>query len=167
MPSVAAKLRYSFNAEAIAAGVDKAEARVMAQSAAYVMRVARNSLKRASKKSPSSGPGETPRGHDNRIKTFLSFGFDSSTGRTLVGPEKLPNAVSDTELSALEHGGETEIQESAGQFVTNASGKTERLQQDRKRKVTMAARPFMQPALVRSAGKLKQIWAGSIKRGRA
>lgn len=166
MPSVSATMKQFFDRDVVMSALSKAQTRVMAQGGNYVMKAARNSIRKASKKSPVSSPGNTPKSQTGLLKEHIYFAYDASTGGVVVGPSKL-NAKGRDVPKVLEYGGDTEIYEPAGQFVTGASGKTEKLAKGRNKKITMAARPYMQPALVRSADKLKQIWAGSIKRGSA
>lgn len=168
MPSVSATMKQFFDRDAVMSAVGTAQRRAMAQSGNYVMKAARNSIRNASKKSPvSAADGKSPpKSQTGLLKEHIYFAYDASTGGIVVGPSKL-NAKGRDVPKVLEYGGDTEIYEPAGQFVTGASGKTEKLEKGRNKKITMAARPFMQPALTRSADKLKKIWAGSVKRGRA
>lgn len=167
--------RMFFDRAAVAGAVDKASMRVLSKFGAFVRTTARQSIRparqtpiselteeqlasyrravaiarRTGKPKPrrpmqSSKPGQPPRSHLGLLKRFIFFAYDQSTNGVVIGPARL-NGVDGgpRALEALEEGGQSK----------NGRGKT----------ITVAARPFMGPALAKEQPKLPALWANSVK----
>ncbi len=110
-------------------------------------------------------PGQPPHAHKSRTSTrtskktgktrtrsvsflreFLFFSFDQSTRSVVVGPVKLSSTIDSGALSALEFGGQATIQ---------VHGK--------EKKASIAARPYMGPALEAEKPNFAQLWANSVR----
>lgn len=94
----------------------------------------RTIAKRAIRKRKAvSQPGSPPTSRTGILKKFLFYSWDPSTQSVLVGPEKLAGAKT-MAPRALEFGSNT-----------------------------IAARPYMRPALDAAMAKLPELWNGAIK----
>jgi hypothetical protein len=164
-----------FDRAAISGAVDKATRSVLSKFGAFVMTASRRSIKPAKQmtlaemsieeqqlfkrraaiakaqgkprpKRPraSSKPGQPPRSQLGILRRFILFGYDTEARSVVVGPARLNGVKGGPDaLSALEEGGNSR----------NAKGKS----------ITVAARPFMGPALEREKPKLPAMWANSVK----
>lgn len=90
----------------------------------------------------ASKPGEPPRVRRGDIKQQLFYVYDPSSKSVVVGPAKLSRATGAP--ATLEFGGSTR-----GSF-----GKT----------VTVAKRPYMQPALAVARPKMSELWKNSVRK---
>jgi hypothetical protein len=135
-----------FDAPKIVAAVDKATRNVLSRFGAFVRRTAKGSIRKA--KSPSK-PGKPPHSHVGLLKEFIFFSFDVESRSVVIGPTRL-NQKSGSAPSVLEYGGTTSI-------VTRRNGRTSR------RRVTIAERPYMNPALDKELPKLPAMWRDSVK----
>lgn len=136
-----------FDRQKITRAVDKAKRAVLSKAGAFIRTVARTSIR---KRKGSAPPGSPPHSHVGLLRKFILFGYDRTSDSVVVGPAKLnkPNEAP----RVLEHGGTT----TATRF---ARGKR------RSRRVRIAARPFMGPALEKERSKLPKLWAGSVRGG--
>ncbi len=134
-----------FDRKAVLDAVDKAKRAVLSKAGAFIRTVARTSIR---KRKGSAPPGSPPHSHVGLLRNFIFFGYDRASDSVVVGPAKLnkPNEAP----HVLEHGGVT----TATRF---ARGRL------RKRRVRVAARPFMGPALEKERPKLPPLWRGSIR----
>lgn len=92
----------------------------------------------------ASPPGTPPRSRTGHLKRFLLYGFDSSTRSVVVGPALLPGR-------------------SAAQRVLEAGGKTRIKTRGQTRTVSIAARPFMSPALQKNLSFIPSAFANSLR----
>lgn len=138
-----------FDAAAVMAATTKAERQVMSKFGAFVRTKARSSIR---KRKAASPPGSPPSSHGNQLlKKNIYFVFEPSSRSVVVGPTLLGGKVGDAP-AALEHGGATEL-------FTGSKRRGTR----KKKRVTVAARPFMQPAFAGELPKLDGLWANSIR----
>lgn len=136
-----------FDAPKVVRAVDAATRRVLSKFGAYVRTAARSSIRKRKK---ASAPGSPPSSHAGYLKQFLYFGYDAAHRSVVIGPARL-NKTEGTAPAALEYGGTATIvrrQRSGKQTITRAS---------------IAARPFMAPALKQELPKLPAMWANSVK----
>lgn len=123
--------------------LNSARIRILFQNAGYLRRVARSSIKSASrskkKRGVSSQPGSTPLNHRGGagIRRTISFQVDRIRGFAVVGYERGRNPGIP---KALERGGTTRA-------VSFRKMRTQRI----------AARPVMKPGLRKSIQKFRQI----------
>lgn len=139
--------RLFFDREKVVRAVDSAKRAVLSKAGAFIRTVARTSIR---KRKGSAPPGLPPHSHVGLLRNLILFGYDRASDSVVVGPAKLnkPNEAP----RVLEHGGTT----TATRF---ARGKR------RSRRVRIAARPFMGPALEKERPKLPRLWVGSVRGG--
>jgi hypothetical protein len=157
-----------FDREAVIKAMDRATHEALFKSAMYVRRVAKNSIKKVGKRlakrhkesgasgSPVSAPGGPPFDHgaggEGPLKRLLVGSWDSSTRSSVVGPTLFDASVRASQRprapEALEFGGTVTATTRAGKRLS----------------LHYQARPFMAPALERSAaaGKIAEQFRGSL-----
>lgn len=135
-----------FDRAAVTRSVDAAKRRVLAKAGAFIRTAARTSIR---KRKGSAPPGKPPHSHEGSLRRLILFGYDCTNDSVVVGPVGFKNSVAPR---ALEHGGTTVV----------LSRRRGRLQT---RKVRIAARPYMAPALERERPKLPLLWRNSVRRG--
>jgi hypothetical protein len=139
--------------------VGRKMAAVLNHFGGLVRKIARNSIKRRKK---SSQPGDPPSSHTGLLKKFIFYTFDRVRKSVIVGPVKL-NARSALNLGAnvrtipetLEYGGNVVRTEYLSKITgtwkpLTSSHSAKRVARwgrpTRKRTVTIAPRPYMNPA---------------------
>lgn len=135
-----------FDRKAVTSRVNNAARKVLSKFGAFVRTAARHSIR---KRKRTSSPGEPPSSHAGLLKKMIYFGYDCARQSVVIGPERLNQKVGDAP-AALEYGGSSTI-------VEGLRGRR------RKRRVRIAARPFMGPAFENERPKLPAMWAGSVK----
>lgn len=112
-----------------------------------------------------SRPGRPPHAHKSRkitrtsrstgkkrtrtvsfLKEFLYYKYDFTSESVVIGPERLATTVDPNALPALEYGGSAII-----------------ISDGKKKRVTIAARPFMRPAFEIERPGLSQLWKDSVR----
>lgn len=159
-----------FDRQKVLDAVDKATVKNLSKSGANVRKTAQKSLVYSDK--PSSA-GRPPHAHRSRtiirksrsgkvqyskktgqalkrsvsfLREYLYFFYDQTAKSVVIGPVKLDSTIDSAALPALEYGGTSTIQD---------HGKAKR--------VSIAARPFMQPAFQAELPNLEKIWMNSVK----
>lgn len=170
-----AKLKQSFfDAQKVINAIGKARAKVLSKAGAFVRTAARSSIRKSKK---VSEPGQPPRGHDKQdLKRRIFFAFDRSRDSVVIGPEKLNvvhfqgdgKPVSGTVPETLEYGGQIgvmEVQRSDGSWKRADLRSRRRLvgRSTRIRRVTIAARPYMGPAMAKEAPKFPTLFKDTVK----
>ena len=175
-----------FDAPKVVRSVDAATRRVLSRFGSFVRRTAILSIRKApyaTKKAKgkertdfstkSSQPGKPPFSQTGSLKKFIYFGYDPRKQSVVIGPTKL-NAVGTAVPETLEYGGTTAITVYRlwaldGHEVTDpaerdkmSAATTSRFQESKKR-ITIAARPYMHPALNKELPKLPAMWRDSVK----
>ncbi|NLY01525.1 MAG: hypothetical protein GXY83_35990 [Rhodopirellula sp.] len=135
-----------FDRKAVTRGVDRATRKVLSRFGAFVRTSARHSIR---KRKRVSKPGEPPSSHTGLLRRFIFFGYDRDRSSVVIGPQRLNQKVGDAP-HALEYGGTSTVVEGLRR-------------RRRKRRIKIAARPFMGPAFEREKPKLPAMWANSIK----
>ena len=135
-----------FDRKAIRSAVDRTARKVLSKFGAFVRRAARSSIR---KRKRISGPGEPPSSHTGLLKKLIYFGYEGARRSVVIGPMRL-SAKAGEAPSALEYGGASTVV---------AGGRARR----RKRKVRIAARPYMGPAFEQEKPKLPAMWRDSIR----
>jgi len=138
--------RVFFDRKAVRSAVDRSARRVLSRFGAFVRRAARSSIR---KRKRASAPGEPPSSHTGLLRRFIFFGYDAGKRSVVIGPARLNQKVGDAP-AALEHGGVSTV-------VEGLRGKR------RKRKIKIAARPYMGPAFEQERPKLAAMWRDSVK----
>lgn len=136
-----------FDRQKVVRAVDKAKRHVLAKAGAFIRLTARRSLRTRAGSAP---PGQPPHSHTGLVKRFILFGYEPGSDSVVVGPARI-NRTTDAPHT-LEFGGTTAIER-------GRKGK------GRKRKVRIAQRAYMGPALEKERPKLPKLWAGSVRGG--
>jgi len=135
-----------FDRKAVTSAVDRATRKVLSRFGAFVRTSARHSIR---KRKRASAPGEPPSSHTGLLRKFIFFGFDRDRRSVVIGPQRRNQKVGDAP-HALEYGGTSTVVEGLRS-------------RRKKRRIKIAARPFMGPAFEREKPKLPAMWAKSIK----
>jgi hypothetical protein len=174
---------YFFDRAAVQNAVARGNLRALSKAGAYVRTRARTSLRR--RKKPAA-PGQPPSVHSRdsfaTLKNIL-FGLEPQRQAVLIGPVGLGGASRNSAVvpdgtvpNVLEFGGQVSVLEEQlsyydhGQKVTrwrqtNPQGRQVRGRTlpHRRRRVRVASRPFMGPALEAETQHIPDAWAGSVK----
>ena len=132
-----------FDSAVVLKKTDAATHKVLGRFGAYVRQTARQSIRN---RKGSSKSGSPPTNQTGLLKYNIYFGYDPERQSVVIGPAKLNKGTPEA-LAALEYGGTS--------TMTTRKGK--------KKRITVAARPFMGPAYEKEQPKLPAMWAGSIK----
>lgn len=136
-----------FREQAVLTPVEKAKIRYVSQVGAFIRRDARSSMRR--RKTPSP-PGKPPRVVDGLLKKFLFFIVDRQDPVAVtIGPSSFGEGFDAPR--ALEFGG----------VVTRNVYARRRL---RSMQVRLEARPYMQPAYDKTAGKLPDLFSKAFNK---
>ena len=159
-----------FDSKRVEDSVSKVERANLSKAGAFIRRSAIFSIRSGK---GSSKPGQPPKSHSGILKRFLYFAFDSSSRSVVVGPaltnQTIANqrAIGNTIPGVLESGGQEALSEvqspRTGQWWKRNSKL--RFQQDwpqRTRRINVAARPFMAPALQANIAKIPGVWKDSV-----
>jgi len=142
-----------FDTKAVTSRVDAAARKVLSKFGAFVRRGAKSSIR---KRKRASAPGEPPSSHTGLLKKFIFFGYDRQRRSVVIGPQRLNQKVGDLPAgqagapAALEYGGTSTVVEGLRR-------------QRRKRRIRIAARPYMGPAFEQEKPKLAAMWRDSIR----
>lgn len=163
-----------FDRSRIRNAMNRATFRALSRFGAFVRTAAKSSI-RARKKKVSS-PGQPPSSKTGILKKYLFFGYDRSTESVVIGPAKVNQLAfysrgsvsEDGAPATLEYGGVfgvVEVQEPSGYWHRRDNRSTRRNagKPTRVRRVYIAKRPYMNPALKQEMPKLAPLWANSIK----
>lgn len=171
--SVSGAQKYFFDRAAVFEAVDKQRAKILAKIGAYVRRQAQSSLRY---RKGSSAPGRPPSVHRSAsggktgrragqtyspLKDFLYFAYDPTTRSVVVGPaatnqvffDSATRPVTGSVPQALEHGGAVTVLEWLSPYDNQwyrADLRSKRRLGERPKRFrtySVAARPFMRPAL--------------------
>jgi hypothetical protein len=135
-----------FDTERVKRAADTATRKVLSKAGAFIRTAAKSSIR---KRKAISAPGQPPSSHAGLLKRFIFFGYDADRKTVVVGPMRLNQKIG-AAPEALEHGGPSTV-------VSGLRGKR------RKRRIRIAARPYMGPAMVKVMPKFPGLWANSIK----
>jgi len=164
--------RMFFDRQAVIDAVGAAEAKVFAKGGAFVRRRARSSLRRSSR---TSRPGEPPKGKTGKLRDYVFFSFDPARRTVLVGPARIVTRnngrdgrpVAGTEPEVLETGGQVTLLEvlKGGKWLRPTRRDRTQLSRlpTRYRKVDIAARPFMRPALEAEAARFPELFRNAVR----
>jgi len=135
-----------FDRKVVRSAVDRATRRVFSKFGAFVRRGAKSSIR---KRKRISTPGEPPSSHSGLLKRLIYFGYDRQRRSVVIGPVRLNQKVGDAP-EALEYGGTSTV-------VASLRGRR------KKRRVKIAARPYMGPAFEHEKPKLAAMWRDSVR----
>jgi hypothetical protein len=135
-----------FDRHVVMRAMDSAKRKVLSQAGAFIRTAAKSSIR---KRKGTAPPGKPPNSHEGSLRKLILFGYDRASDSVVIGPVGFARS---TAPKALEHGGETVVHSRRkGRLVS--------------RKVKIAARPFMAPALEKERPKLPLLWRNSIRKG--
>lgn len=150
--------RYFFDRPAVERAVGKPAVRALGQFGKFVRRRARSSIRRRKRVSDPGQPPSAHSQHEPNLKTIL-YAYDPQRKSVVIGPVKLNQVDRDSGLrpvsglvpEILEGGGIIAVDEwrlPDGRWVRRDRRFRRRgnFRQQRTRRVTIAARPFMGPA---------------------
>ncbi len=162
MPFTASFKEGFFDREAVMKAVGRAKVKIFNDYGRKVRARAQKSLVYSD--GPSAA-GQPPHAHRSRIRKrvskstgkvrtrsvsflreFLFYKYDSQSGSVVIGPERLNTTVDPSALPALEFGGSSTIK---------THGK--------KKRVSIAPRPFMHPAAKEEQPGLPVMWRDSVR----
>ncbi len=161
-----------FDADRVLRAKDNAERRVLSKFGAYVRRAAKSSIRKRRRAAP---PGMPPSSHTGVLRQFIFFALEPERHTVIVGPAKTNQVFFDrhrqpvkgTVPSVLEYGGEVTILEyKIGSQWYRADLRSRRRLAERAtryRTVSIAARPYMHPAMAKEKPKLPAMWKDSIR----
>ena len=135
-----------FDRPKVQRAVDAARRRVLSKAGAFIRREARQSIRRRKGTSP---PGRPPYSHVGLLRNLILFGYDERTDSVVVGPVGFKRS---NVPHVLEYGGVTTVTEY-------------RRGRLRRRRVRIAPRPYMGPALAKELPKFPELWRNSIRGG--
>ena len=160
--------RFFFDRQIVADALTRAERKNLSKIGAFIRKGARSSLRRRKK---VSAPGQPPSVHTtDSVATLknIQFHYDPQRHSVVVGPIGL-NQRGGAVPGILEHGGEahlTEVRMGRDWLPTGARAAKmfrRRGQPVRRRRIKIAARPFMRPAALKELPKFPAFWANSVK----
>jgi len=155
-----------FDRAKVMRAVEKAKRRSLAKGGGLVRTVARRSMRKVKDPLRRSPPGKPPFAHEGSLRRLLFFAWDPGTRSVIVGPTGFKGS---TAPSTLEFGGTVKgdgrvirVRDGVGRgkggrFTSKA--KSVRLTG----RVRIAPRPYMGPALEKSASKLPALWRDAVK----
>ena len=142
-----------FDREKVMASMDKATIAALSKFGAFTRQRAKSSIRKRKK---SSKPGQAPSSHVGLLKNLIFFSYDASSRSVVIGPTLINKPTGAP--ATLEYGGDTEIE--GHQFRTRGG---KRVFEKTRRQVTIAPRPYMNPAFEIEKTKAAELWKNSIK----
>ncbi len=133
-----------FDRPKVMRAVDRARRTVLSRAGAFIRQTARTSIR---KRKGTSTPGNPPYSHVGLLRKFILFGYDRQSESVVVGPVGFRGS---TAPRVLEQGGTTTV-------TRRRRGKRA------ERRVRIAARPYMNPALEKERPKLPELWRNSVR----
>lgn len=152
-----------FKPDELIKATNRAEYKALRHQGGYVMKAARASIVKPTRRNARSLPGKPPFSQTGRLKRSILFAYEKSSNSVLVGAFSF-GSKGDAIPGALEYGGQIQIAETVFVWEKNSRNKVvrKRKKTGRKKTVTVKARPYMGPALERSKSALDSIWKNSI-----
>ena len=135
-----------FDRATVIRAVDGTKRKVLSKAGAFIRTAARTSIR---KRKASAPAGKPPHSHEGSLRRLILFGYDRAADSVVVGPVGFKKSVAP---NVLEYGGETVVLSRRGGRLTS-------------RKVKVAPRPHMAPALEKERPKLPLLWRNSIRKG--
>jgi len=140
-----------FDRPKVRRAVNRAKRRALSKAGAFIRQRARTSIR---KRKGAAPPGQPPRSHEGSLRRLILFGFDRASDSVVVGPARL-NRPGEAP-NVLEFGGRTTVT----RLRTRKDGK----RVIESKRVRIAARPYMGPALKKELPNVPKAWANSVRR---
>lgn len=147
------KLEF-FDEQKVIDALDKATRRNLIRQGALLRTIAKRSMR---KRKRASQPGQPPSVHSGELKKLLFFSWDASSRSVVVGPVGFKSQPSDPSLGTV-----PAVLEKGGTVTRAASRRPKRDRGRAVQRVRIAPRPFMVPAMEKSAEKYPDIWKNSV-----
>ena len=182
------KFKVMSDPKAVVDAIDRATDRNMRTFGRYTRQTVRQSIR---KRKAASLPGQPPSSHRGDLKRLIYYDYEQDAQNVVIGPLKYNQVVFDESLrpvsqtvpEILETGGDLWLVEEWNGYVwrrrdlrtrrsaaavaavrnSGHSGVFVQKRPHRKRRVRIAARPFMQPAFELNQQELPKIWANSVR----
>jgi len=139
-----------FDRPKVRRAVDRAKRRALSRAGAFIRQRARTSIR---KRKGAAPPGKPPRSHEGSLRRRILFGFDRASDSVVVGPARL-NRPGDAP-NVLEFGGRT--------TVKRRPRRKDGTRVIESKRVRIAARPYMGPALTKELPNIPKAWANSVR----
>lgn len=134
-----------FDRAKVQRAVGRGKIKALSRAGAFIRQRAKSSIRR---RRGASRPGNPPHSHTGYLRNFIFFGYEPATESVVIGPVKL-NQKNTEAPRTLEHGGTTVITEFRNGRIV-------------RRKVTIAPRRYMGPALDAEQDNIPRQWAGVV-----
>jgi len=138
-----------FDRHVVMAAVDNAKRKVLSKAGAFIRTAAKTSIRKRKKSAP---PGSPPHSHEGSLRRLILFGYDKPADSVVVGPVGFKKSTTHPAPNVLEYGGDTVVLKRRRGRLTA-------------RKVKIAPRPYMAPALEKERPRLPLLWRNSIRKG--
>jgi hypothetical protein len=139
--------RLFFDSAVVISAVDRAARRRLSKFGAFVRRRARSLIRPRKAVAPAGSP---PSSHTGKLKRGILFSYEPHKKTVVIGAARFAAGPGDAP-EALEHGGVSTLVPSA------------RRRGARKRRQTVRARPFMQPAFDAEKTSSPQLWKDAVR----
>ena len=133
-----------FDRPKVIRAIDRARRKALSKAGAFIRQTSRTSIRQ---RKGTSRPGSPPFSHAGHLRRFIFFGYDRESESVIIGPVGFRRSEAP---NVLEYGGTTTVQR-------------RRRGQRTERRVRIAARAFMAPALEKERPKLPILWRNSVK----
>jgi len=140
-----------FDTPKVKRAVNRAKRRSLSRAGAFIRTRARTSMRR---RRGSAAPGEPPHAHEGSLRRLILFAYDPAVDSVVVGPLGFRNSAIP---GTLEFGGKEVVKRRR----TLKSGK----RVIESKRVNIAARPYMGPALKKELPNIPRQWANSVRGG--
>ena len=149
---------FFFDRPRVIRAVDRARRRALSRAGAFIRTRARTLIR---KRKTTSAPGKPPHSHVGDLRRLIFFGYDSASDSVVVGPMRFKTGDAP---HTLEFGGylitnyaRMQGRDSRGRF-TRA-----RVVHGDARRVFIAPRPYMGPALQAERPHIPRMWRNSVR----
>lgn len=133
-----------FDRPKVKRAVDAARRQVLSKAGAFIRQTARTSIR---KRKGTSKPGSPPHSHVGLLRRFILFGYDKQSDSVVIGPV------------GFKASGAPRVLERGGTATVTRRKRGKRTE----RRVRIAARPYMQPALEKERPILPELWRNSVR----
>jgi phage gpG-like protein len=140
--------RAFFDRQAVLKRVDRARRRSLARVGGFTRSTAKRSIR---KRKASSSPGQPPSSHSGELRGGIFFAYEDRSDSVVIGPVGFARS---NVPGILEFGGKTTIRQT----------RLKRAGRPKVQRISIKARPFMGPALVKTSDRLPDAFATAMRR---
>lgn len=153
-----------FDRPAVKKMMDRKTLVYLRNAGGFIRLVARRSIRKATRKHQVSAPGSPPLSHTDLLKQNIFFGLEPSNQSVVAGPVPIHNRRSGTRdvPRILEEGGTATVESS----VDVTRRRRDQTGRRTRRRVRIAARPYMGPALEKAttAEQTRKFWEEAARK---